>query len=621
MKTIIISFANSAVEPLASITEEDDNIHRILIENNRGNYSVHRESFATVDNINNALGAYNGNIAIFHYAGHAGQHSLLFNDQEANGTGIAYQLKPSIAAGNLRLVILNGCSTGPQVTKLLELGVPAVIATNASVNDTSAKIFGVEFFRNICQKRMTLRNAFNAALASAQTATKDSLGLDDTTSRDLHLPGEKPREPFWGLFFKNADAVDRNPLPVVNDQAVALYEPNIQLTQTIFTALVLDGNVPAMQLDEKKKLEIIEDYVFQKTIMDVFPHPIAIQLKTLFAAEYGAEALKKPSLKRLEQIARVFQITTEFMGIIMISQLWELKITGKVAQLPDNMRQLLKDYFNLTIEERAVYNYSSLIKGIRKYIDTLPRVDYFVTELKTLREEDAQNKKFGEACEYLSYIRNATYPGKPVAVQESEVLELCLTAEAMLSVFFEKLGFLHRYTLTSIQNIRINKYRHDILTEFDHQVVKLMNSNASHEVNYYLLAKHLDNSGVILTKQNLTVFNVERRQYKGEALEFLNLSPLVVDINAFESRSDRSNLVFYGQYREDDKVYVFRNVSKPDDDLNHVEININRRFGRTEQQEQSRYEAVCIQLNAFRDFALQLTPTTPAHDQQPLQVP
>lgn len=612
MKTIIISFANSSNEPLTSITEEDDNIHRVLIENNRGNYSVHRESYATVNNINNALGTYDGNIAIFHYAGHASQTSLLFNDQEANGIGIAYQLKPSIAAGNLRLVILNGCSTAQQVNKLLELGVPAVIATNASVNDTSAKIFGVEFFRNTCQKRMTVRSAFSAALASAQTAAKDPLGLDDAVNRDLHVPGDKPREPFWGLFYKNAEAVDRNPLPIVNEQVAVVYEPNIQLTQTIFTSLVLDGNAPAIQLDERKKQEIIEDYVFQKTIMDVFPHPIAIQLKTLFAAEYGSETLKRPSIKRLEQIARVFQITTEFMGIIMISQLWELKITGRVTDVPEDIEQLLENYFNLTIDERSVYHYSSLIKGIRKYIDTLPKVDYFVTELETLREEDEQNKKFSEACEYLTYIRNATYfsisnPDKPAMIQESEISELCLTAESMLSVFFEKLGFLHRYTLTSIQNIRINKYRHDVLTEFDHQVVKLMNSNASHEVNYYLLAKHLDNSGVILTKHNLSVFNVERRQYKGDALEFLNLSPLVVDINAFESRADRSNLVFYGQYREADKVYVFRNVSKPDDDMNHVEINIDRKFGRTEQQEQSRYEAVCKQLNAFRDFAMHAT--------------
>ncbi len=60
----------------------------------------------------------------------------------------------------------------------------------------------------------------------------------------------------------------------------------------------------------------------------------------------------------------------------------------------------------------------------------------------------------------------------------------------------------------------------------------------------------------------------------------------MLDINSFESKADRSNLVFYGQYRAADDVYVFRNVSKLDDEMNRVEININRRFGRTEQQEQ-----------------------------------
>lgn len=608
MKTIIISFANSAEQPLKSITEEDEGIHNILNENNRSNYNIHRESYATITNINKAFELHGSNIGIFHYAGHASQTSLLFNDQEANGMGIAYQLLPSVGSGALKLVILNGCSTATQVTKLLELGVPAVIATSASINDTTAKIFGVELFRNLCQKRMTTRNAFSAALAAAQTATKDSLGLDQEL-RDLNLPGEKPREPFWGLFYKKPEAVDVSPVPVAVAATDITYEPNIQLTQTIFSALVTDGNIPATALDERKKQEIIEDNVFQKTIMDVFPHPIAIQLKTLFAAEYGADALKKPGLKRLEQIGRVFHITTEFMGIIMISQLWELKITKQVTALPDEISDLMEKYFNLTIHERAVYNYSTLIKAIRKYIDSQEKVNYFVTELDTLREEDTANRPFGEACDYLSYIRNATYfsianPNKPPMIQEAEVPQLCLTAEEMLSVFFEKLGFLHRYTLTSIQNIRINKFRHDTSTEFDHQVVKLMNSNASHEVNYYLLAKHLDNSGVILTKQNLTVFNVERRQYKGEELAFLNLSPLVIDINSFESRSDRSNLVFYGQYNTGDDVYVFRNVSKPDDELNRVEININRKFGRTEQQEQGRYEAVCKQLMAFKEFAL-----------------
>lgn len=608
MKTIIISFANSSERPLKSITEEDAGIHTILNENNRGNFNIHRESYATIDNINSAFSVHGSNIGIFHYAGHADQQSLLFNDQAANGKGIAFQLQPSIGSGALKLVILNGCSTAAQVNQLLELGVPAVIATSASINDITAKIFGIELFRNLCQKRMTTRYAFTAALASAQTAaTNVSLGLGEHMDRALNIPGERPREPFWGLFYKKAEAVDSSPIPVEATQTEVAYEPNLQLTQTIFTALVLDGNVPAQQLDERKKQEIIEDNVFQKTIMDVFPHPIAIQLKTLFAAEYGADALKKPGIKRLEQIARVFHITTEFMGIIMISQLWELKITKQVTALPDEISDLMEKYFKLTIHERAVYNYSTLIKAIRKYIDTQANVNYFVTELETLREEDPANKPFGDACEYLSYIRNATYfsisnPNDPPMIQESEIPQLCLTAEEMLSVFFEKLGFLHRYTLTSIQNIRINKFRHDTSTEFDHQVVKLMNSNASHEVNYYLLAKHLDNSGVILTKQSLNVFNVERRQYKGDELAFLNLSPLVVDINSFESRSDRSNLVFYGNFSGD--VYVFRNVSKPDDELNRVEINIHRKFGRTEQQEQGRYEAVCKQLNAFKEFAL-----------------
>ncbi len=613
MKKIIIAFANHPQAPLQSVTEEDEGIHNTLIAANRGEYSIHRESFATVANMNNAFSTYGSDIAIFHYAGHAGEQSLLFTDQAANGQGLAYQLKPSAESGALKLVILNGCSTGAQVAQLLELGVPAVIATSAAVNDLSARIFGVEFFKGICVKRMSIRQAFEAALAAAQLASAVPLGVDAPPSRDLNLPGKTSREPFWGLFFNNAAAVDQNPVPAEVKTVQPAEEPNMQLTQTLFAALLKDGNLPAKQIDERRQTEIIEDNVIQKTILDVLPHPIAIQLKTLFAAEYGAEGLKQPGLKRLEQIGRVFHITSEFMGIIMISQLWELKIMQKVAELPDEMMQLLDKYFSLSIADRSIYDYSALIRSIRKYIDTLPEVQYFVSELSTLRDSDPANKPFSDACEYLQYIRSATYAGYGSTgqpkISEAEVPGMCITAEAMLSTVFERLGFLHRYTLTSIQNIRINKYRHDTLTVFDHQVVKLMNSNASHEINYYLLAKHLDNSGVVLIKQVLPVFNVERRQYKGDSLEFLNLSPLVVDVNAFESRADRSNLVIFGQYQPADDTYVFRTVPKPDEAMDYVRININRRFARNEQQEQGRYEAVCQQLNAFRNFAQQaLTP-------------
>lgn len=613
MKKIIIAFANQPTAPLQSVTEEDEGIHNTLIAANRGNYSVHRESFATVTNINNAFSTYGSDIAIFHYAGHAGEDSLLFTDQAASGQGLAYQLKASADAGSLRLVILNGCSTGAQVEQLLSLGVPAVIATSAPVKDLSARIFGVEFFQGVCMKGMSIRQAFEAALKAAQLASALPLGVDALPSRDLNLPGKTPREPFWGLFFNTAAAVDQSPLPTATAAPLPAYEPNIQLTHALFAALVKDGNIPAKQIEDRRATDIIEENVLQKTILDVLPHPIAIQLKTLFAAEYGAEGLKQPGLKRLEQIGRVFHIASEFMGIIMISQLWELKITGKVAQLPDEMMEVLDKYFSLSIADRSVCDYSALIRSIRKYIDTLTDVSYFVTELTSLRDDDPQNKPFGEACVFLQYIRAATYTGYGAAggpkIPEAEVPALCIRAEAMLSTVFERLGFLHRYTLTSIQNIRINKYRHDTLTVFDHQVVKLMNSNASHEINYYLLAKHLDNSGVVLTKQLLPVFNVERRQYKGESLEFLNLSPLVVDVNAFESRADRSNLVIFGQYQPADDTYVFRTVPKPDEPLDHVPININRKFARNEQQEQGRYEAVCQQLTAFRQFAQQaLTP-------------
>lgn len=617
MKKIIIAFANHPQAPLQSVTEEDEGIYNTLNEALRGNYVVHRESFATVTNINLAFSNYREDIAVFHYAGHAGEQSLLFNDQAASGQGLAYLLKPSADAGNLRLVVLNGCSTGAQVEELLKIGVPAVIATSAAVNDRSAREFGTEFFKCVCVKGMSIRQAFETALAAAQLASAVPLGVDAPPSRDLNLPGKTPREPFWGLFFNTAAAVDQNPIPSEAPGPLPPFTPNAQLIKTLFTALVAACNEPAVKLEKALKTEIIdnEENVIQMTIFSALPLPIASQLNTLFApGSSGTEDLmRKPGFERLQQLGRIFHIASEFMGIIMISQLWELKITGKVKNLPGDMRELLDKYFGLSIDARSVYDYSSLIRAIRKYIDTLDGVEYFVSELSTLRDDNPQNKPFGEACEFLHFIRSVTYTptGKPrpKRVSEAEIPALCIRAEAMLSTVFEKLGFLHRYTLTSIQNICINKYRHETSTTFDHQVLKLMNSNDSKEMNFYLLTKHLDNSGVVLTKQLPSIHNAERRQYKGESLEFLNLSPLVVDINTFERFADQSRLAIFGQYEPATDSYVFRWVKNPDEARDYKPINVKRSFDRTTRVEQARHEAICQQLTAFRLFTqLALTP-------------
>ncbi|MEZ4471734.1 MAG: AAA family ATPase [bacterium] len=71
----------------------------------------------------------------------------------------------------LQVVFLNGCSTEPQVRRLLDLGVPAVIATNRAIDDGVATRFAERFYHRLAQGA-----ALGEAYADAESAVLVAFG-------------------------------------------------------------------------------------------------------------------------------------------------------------------------------------------------------------------------------------------------------------------------------------------------------------------------------------------------------------------------------------------------------------------------------------------------------------
>ncbi|MBV8311609.1 MAG: CHAT domain-containing protein, partial [Planctomycetaceae bacterium] len=121
-------------------------------------------SNATLDGINKVFIEHGRNVAIFHYAGHTGPEGLLLESTSgearlAHAEGLARFLGRQ---GSLQLVVLNGCSTRPQVAELLESGVPSVVATARPIVDEVAREFAVTFYSQLAAGR-NLRDAFELA--------------------------------------------------------------------------------------------------------------------------------------------------------------------------------------------------------------------------------------------------------------------------------------------------------------------------------------------------------------------------------------------------------------------------------------------------------------------------
>ena len=599
MDVIYLAFSNSATEPLPTLSKEADEVHRILVHRAlQGDFLIHLDQHATIEKINHDLGVYRDRLAVFHFSGHAGQDALVMGGEEANPKGIALQLAESARIGKLKLVVLNGCSTAGQVNRLLELGIPSVIATHAPVGDFSATAFAGAFYKGLAVNRWNLEQAFAEALGPAQTTTKNDLisGWEEA-KRGIQWRDTPKDRPLWGLFpIDRPDNHRSNPLPLARSAAPTSFQPNEKLIPGAFEALLKAGCRPIQRLQEREEEgDFVETGAKATEIVNVLPSPVGIHLQKLIAPVEGSqEGFDKVNRRRLEQIGWFYHTTVEFLAFILLAQLWDLQQKKVFDRLPDQLRATLKDHFYAAAAERRVFSYMPFIRALRVFFDSLNEgkgASYFVEELSQLKEVADAHHPFGQACDYLYNLHRMAVQN---SLQESEVPAMCREAEDHLCTFIAELGFLHRYTLGSVQHIEIQNYRHLEETVFSHQIFKLMRAFGRPEPNYYLLSDFLHNRAVALLKDKAKVVNRDKRQFSATRIEGLNLSPLVIDRNAFEENTDLTNLLFFEQYRPNSNAYGFRNVKKPDSDRDRLEVRVDNEF-----------EMVFYQLEAFRRTILQ----------------
>lgn len=568
MDVVFLAFANDPLDPLPTLSEEDDNVFSILVNRSlKGDYLIHRDSFTTLEKINDYLGRYRDRLAVVLYSGHADRQSWQLGDERANALGIAHQLGKSAQQGKLQLVILNGCSTAGQVEALLQAGVPAVVATSAPVGDKSAAAFSRRFFHCLAEKRMTIRDAFEEALGPAQTSTTRSLEIENI-SRGQKLETDLPAEqPLWGLYTQDDVSIDRNPLPVRSLHTVhADFIPNQHLTSALFETLYAAGNRVIRNLYEQEETEYVEIGAKQTAIVNVLPFPVAIHLqKLLCPVEEESEGFDKISTQRLAQIGIVYQAATELLAYIMLAQMWELRLQEVITELPVDLQQKLRDYFYLSPPKRATYDRLELVRAIHHFLKDQGEgaaATYFVDELAGLSDHFQEDHSFDQAGRYLHHLHRQAAAGQ---IPEEDVAVLCAEAEQHLSAFFQPLGWLHHYTLASVQGIDLERYRHqrNVPPVFSHRIVKLMRAFGRQEQLYYQLSDYLDNRGVVLLKGKVKLSDAARRHFTAEQLEYLNLSPFIIDRNAFEEKSDLADLVAFDAFQQQPAQYIFKNIKRP----------------------------------------------------------
>ncbi len=553
MDVLFFAYAHSSASPLPALQEEGDKVYSMLTPKAlQQHYLIHRDAYTTRQKIREFLILYRDDIFIFSYSGHAGADKLLLDDELARAGGLAQLLGQ---CSNLKAVILNGCSTQGQVDQLLKCGLPLVIATSAPVNDGSARDFAVSFFQSLSLGD-TIERAFETGIGAA------SLSRDIEVRRGAFLENTgQAEDPLWGIYFKGREALDVR-LPEKPQQAGTLdFTPNEKLVATLLEALEGYSEDLEFLAFQEKKSKTVSASKKRMAILNCLPAPVAEHLRKLIAPiRDGDEGYDQASEGRLKQLARTYSIITEMMTFIMLAQLWEAKLEHDQLHLPAKSAGLIREFLHRPEQQTGSYDYIELIRSIRQVFEAEANaqlVEFFVPELEEIKELPYTNDDFMAANFFLNTLRQRLNTG---GIAPGEIPSLCLRAEESLAEIFRHLGFMAEYTLASISDIDIEKYRHLRKPTFRHNIVRLIDLLGGLDHSDLVLERFTDNRSILLIKEP-----------EGDGkLRELNLSPFIIDKNAFEadaSDTEVANIYFFSHFDEGKDAYYFYRAYKPDEEL------------------------------------------------------
>lgn len=516
---LLLTFANQQDDYLAKLKEESSELFKLLrIHHDNQLVEVIREESASVDNITFFLNNYRERIVLFHYAGHAGGEHLHFEGGEGHASGLAELLG---ALPNLELVFLNGCSTQGQVDYLLEQGVKRVIATAVPIDDTRAKEFAQHFYSSLSNKN-TVEGAFKFAVGSIRTAHGGAFEADivpygtKASHQSVHdLP--------WGLYL-NKEVNSNWILPLHLTTKVKRPEDSIEFQVNRYMVdiisymadynerlktLVYDAN-EEWQIDDREALSLIIEY---------FPWPIGVQVRLLLSND---ESMNQPTIERLEQLMSTYLITSRFLYYTVLSQLWDEKRMQALEVRPDLLKMLY-----LEREDYNRYNhFLNFLQILRFFKES--GVTPFIQKYDEMVEEFdlGMESELHQAYQFFESLREQLHDPDKRSALEGDLYQNCADGEYFLSALLIKFAFLVQYDLVTIRDIHISNYRYlknqPIFNHFMGRLnAKVTDIALGRKPEARPYTRFFNNASVVLTA------NLE------DTSSFLNLSPFIVDKNAF----------------------------------------------------------------------------------------
>jgi hypothetical protein len=554
MDVFFLAFSNSQEKPLLNLKAESQAVYKSCLKKaTEKNFMPVYEPFASIERINEMMDDCMADIAVFLYSGHARGTAILMDDVEGSLRGIALKLKSSVESGKLKLVILNACATRAAVQVFLDIGAPVVIATQAPVNDLAACEFSKSFFRTLCDEK-SIMQAFTEGLGSAQTAD-GSLPLRDKLVRGAGFLDDIAEGPLWEIFA--TDPAFTKLGVVTRQETKQMFRSNHKLLKTVYTSFYNAGNEKVVDLwnREKDRNTTVDQSDIETAITNSIPRPIGFQLEKLLREDIRHEEDDYDRALCI-QLSEVYQSANEFIAIVLISQLWELVLYSKNNRLnftiPEPLRNSISLYFYMDAKDRKLYNYTPLVISICKLLKELsvagnPLQPFLLRQSVVKDFIELEDQAYSGISGSLAALRTAIYEGSNTLPLDKVYLE----CEENLCELIDLFSFIHRYKLNSVRVIEAVKNRYEYAAKFSHTVHNL-NQTIHDRRDNIINSKYLDSHcvAIILKSDNECV------------LDYLSLSPFIIDINVFDSVANKSVLNIFDGFIGDSN-FLYRDIRNP----------------------------------------------------------
>jgi hypothetical protein len=313
---------------------------------------------------------------------------------------------------------------------------------------------------------------------------------------------------------------------------------NELLIQKVFQEMLkYKPSMQKMLIADEEEEESLDPRLLGDLVIRSFPWPIGVELRRLFSA-----STRLLDRMRLDQIFKTIERSMQFIGFVMLCQLWKDTKEKKLV-LPEAFKKEFQD----RIMVLTMGNFAWLIRAIGTFM-LEKAIPWYMPEMG-----ENFDKKFYAALDFWVPERNEIGHYQ-INLTNEEIEKRCVEYEEKLAFILEKIAFIAKYKLVSVREIRVIHPKNQE-AKFNHLIDLLNSSDSGFKAQELEESRFAESSSVLLMKSLKTID------------EYLNLSPLVIDTNSEiiddkEKFDIKKDIFMYTRLKGDQLMYVGTEVTE-----------------------------------------------------------